>query len=159
MAHSCVQVWKNSHHAFAHSIHLLVLCFEVLKVSFESMVMYGKLRSIDLFQYCLHKNIVVSVCRINDMRKNIIPFSLNCNVAMCSYCRKIKKIDHRRLAAIAYQQLCVFLRQIHNTWISWHPMNIWNWLILRVVCIPCDSKSSFSLVSLVHVLVCGFYHL
>ncbi len=75
MAHNHVQVWKNNHHIFAHSIHLLVLCFEVLKVFLESMVMSSKLRNIDLL-HCLHKNIVVSICKINDRRKNIIPFLL-----------------------------------------------------------------------------------
>ncbi len=60
---------------FAHLIHLLVLCFEVLKVFFKSMVMFSKLCSTDLFR-CFHKNVVVSLCRINDRRKNIILFFL-----------------------------------------------------------------------------------
>ncbi len=53
--------------------------------------------------HCFHKNFVVFICRINDKRKNIIMFSLDCNVAMCKCCKRIKKIGpmYKRLATIA----------------------------------------------------------
>jgi hypothetical protein len=62
--------------------------------------MSNKLWSTDLF-HCLHKNFVVSVCKINDKRENISLFSLNCIVAMCMCSKRIKNIDHMRLTIVA----------------------------------------------------------
>ncbi len=46
---------------------------------------------------------IVSVRKINNRRKNITLFSLNCSVPMCKCCRRIKNIDHMRLTIIAWQ--------------------------------------------------------
>lgn len=79
MTHNCVQVWKNGHQTFAHSIHLLhlfVSCFQELKAFLEGVVVTIKLCSIDLF-HCLHKKFVILLCRVNENKKNITTFFLN----------------------------------------------------------------------------------
>ncbi len=102
--------------------------------------------------HCFHNIFIVFIYRVNDKKKNVIIFSLDYNIAMCKCCRRIKKIGpiYKRLVTIVGSYF-VFLRQIHDTYISWHPKNIWNWLILKFICICLQ----FNIIIIILCLLCN----
>lgn len=143
MAHNHAQVWKNNHHTFAHSIHLLVLCFEVLKVFLESMVMSSKLHNIDLL-HCLHKNIVVSICKINDRRKNIIPILLIIVLPCVGVVREIRRLTIRGWWLLLDRNFVFCWDKSTTLGFLCTPRTFGIGSSLESFGFPCDSKFSFS---------------
>lgn len=157
MAHSYAQVWKNSQHTFAHSIHLLVLCFEILKLFFKSMVMSSKLCNIDIF-CCFHKNVVL-VCRINDRRKNIILFFLIAVLPCVGVVGEMGKLTTWGWRLLPHSNFVSSWDKSTTLGFFCTPRTFgigWSW---ESFAFPYDSKSNFCLVSFVQVLVYIFYHL
>jgi len=85
---------------------------------FQGAIMTIKLCSINHL-HCLHDIFVVFIYKINDKRKNVIMFYFDYNVAVCKCWKRIKKIGpiYKRSTTIA-SSYYVFLRQIHDTYIS-----------------------------------------